>query len=70
MQILPAKAFHDHFEFEEIFKPGGTLSVMINDPLEPGSKVIFLTGLKFLARGVEDGEANETGRSDSIGLIY
>ena len=36
--VLPARMFHDELEFEDVLEPGGTLSKIINDPLESWRK--------------------------------
>ena len=60
--------FHEDFELETSFEPGGTLSDAINDPLEPGSNNVF-AGLNLPPRGVEDAEAKTTGLLDSLHVI-
>ena len=65
MLVLPARVFHEDLELDVSFEPGGTLSDIIWDPLEPGSNNTF-TGLNLPPRGVEDTEAKTTGRLDSL----
>ena len=65
MIVLPARVFHEDFELEVSFDPGGTLSDVIRDPLDPGSNNT-LTGLKLPPRDVEDTETKTTGRLDSF----
>ena len=69
MLVLPARVFHEDFELDVSFEPGGTLSDVIRDPLEPGSNNTF-TGLNLPPRGVEETEAKTTGRLDSFTGVF